>query len=334
MKLHVLAAALVLTTTAVTASRPGDDEADSVYQWGRWSVLAPAAGLPQGVQAPGQLRVRGVRVGEAEQLTPKVQPLSQATSGDEDSSPDLPLAPQSLGCTAGAPCGLASRAAGRTGGTAAGTVLNAFLLEQDGTAGTAAFRLNSGAADEAASVSMAARLIAASRLRAGGSDGAANSTLFSSDLTLAGDGSIARAVGFWGHDDGTGGIESGRFAWGIATGQADLDALNAGNVSAAFSGAMAGDPTTRVDITVDFGAAASWSGSWSGGHSFGASGSLSGPNLVADSFSNVDSGRVEGVLLGPAADQAVAVGVDVQISGQGQYTDVGLIPQVVSGGAL
>jgi len=111
--------------------------------------------------------------------------------------------------------------------------------------------------------------------------------------------------------------KSTSFIYGESTGTADLNALNAGNVQANYTGAMISG-RTPVSIAVDFGAA-TWSGSWNGGADsgfirtslssdnvnvtsgqvgFNASGTISGANIVSTSILATDASAISGTVNG------------------------------------
>jgi len=80
-KLVVIGVALVLgMSTAANAAK--QKEEDSVYKWGRWAVLSPAAGGQPYVAAITPDAVNNSRPGEADEFQPKVQ--------DEDIPPVQP----------------------------------------------------------------------------------------------------------------------------------------------------------------------------------------------------------------------------------------------------
>jgi hypothetical protein len=131
--------------------------------------------------------------------------------------------------------------------------------------------------------------------------------------------------------------QSGYFAWGNATSQAAIDALNAGNVSVNFAGNMAVDKLTDVSMTVDFGTNPGWTGTWTNpGYSFGAGGVVSGADLISQPgqfTENVvaEQSFVQGVLLGePGGANGIAHIIDVTLADQDRIKDVGLLREVIA----
>jgi hypothetical protein len=150
------------------------------------------------------------------------------------------------------------------------------------------------------------------------------------------DGNIVQAADIWKHgsviNTGPGNANSGMFAWGIASTQATLDALNAGQVSASFAGNMSTDPGTLVNMTVNFGSQTNWSGNWTNpAYAFSAGGAVTGVDLIsnpAQFSSNVEAGSyVQGALLGEQGNQSVTHAIDVNLQGIGNVKDVGLLRQ-------
>ncbi|GEM_PF-3431739 len=109
-KLTVVGVALALGMSAA-ANAAKQKEEDSVYKWGRWAVLSPAAGGEPYVAALEPDAANNKRPGEADEFQPKVVEVSGF-------------------CDAGANCGYAtySRTSGGTDGKA-GPVLTGFELK-------------------------------------------------------------------------------------------------------------------------------------------------------------------------------------------------------------
>jgi len=171
-------------------------------------------------------------------------------------------------------------------------------------------------------------------------DGDVASLLVAPTLVSDTDDSINQAAGIWRHgsisDQTLENTNSGVFAWGIASSQATLDALNAGQVTASFLGHMSGNTQTAANITINFGSQPNWSGNWQNpAYAFDAGGSVTGVDLVSDpkQFSaNVLDGYVQGALVGEGGNQAVAHAIDV-VLGNGSngdliVKDVGLLQHV------
>ncbi|GMQ88172.1 MAG: hypothetical protein BMS9Abin08_1399 [Gammaproteobacteria bacterium] len=101
-------------------------EEDSVYQWGRWSVLSPAAGGDAYKAALAPDAANNARPGEADEFQPEV-----ASVGTPPIEPPIePPVDVVESCVAGAACGFAtySRESGGSDGQAAGPVLASFEL--------------------------------------------------------------------------------------------------------------------------------------------------------------------------------------------------------------
>ena len=130
---------------------------------------------------------------------------------------------------------------------------------------------------------------------------------------------------------------SGYFAWGTATTQSGLNFLNGNGVSVNFAGPMSVNNGTNAAMTVNFGSQPTWSGTWTNpAWSFGAGGSVSGVNLISSPgqfTANVESGFVQGALLGEPGRQGLAHIIDVNVAGTGHIKDVGLLREVVAGPA-
>ncbi|MCP4234287.1 MAG: transferrin-binding protein-like solute binding protein [Aestuariibacter sp.] len=130
----------------------------------------------------------------------------------------------------------------------------------------------------------------------------------------------------------------GTFVGGIATAQADLAALNAGNVQASYTGNTAGAPSyynrSPVSMDVNFGSA-TWSASVNGGSDgsftqetdsfgndyvlgqvgFNASGTISGANIASTSVSAPDATSISGSMNGTFfGANAAAVGGIIDVN--------------------
>lgn len=287
--------------------------ANSIYCWGPWASLAPAAG---GAVAPIKL-VQG---------DPNLRPdqFTRNSAGDGGGVP-LPLG----SCAAGAPCGFATVVDGNLGvAAAADTEFRRFDMAQDGTS----FVVDPGGADQITSVNGMQTRFSTTQgtevLRAFGTNGTEASGLISRVYRYGGN-DIQIATELWQHNGNT--LQSGNFAWGIATPQNGLDALNAGNVTVNFAGRMSVDDLTQAQMTVNFGAQPNWTGSWvNPGYTFDAGGRMFGVDLISDpaQFSaNVQTGVVQGGLVGQTGSLGVAHNIDVTLDTVGQVKDVGLLLQ-------
>lgn len=319
-------AAAPLAAVAAAAADPcsGSGASGSVYCWGPWAALAPAAA---GNPLPGP----ALDVKEIDQR-PEMAALYDAEL-EPLSSPPVAT------CTPGLPCGFATVVVGVSSrADAEDTEFASFDLASDGTQ----FTVAPGEAGEIQSVSgmttgYSPRGDQFETLQAGGADGSERSRLIARVLRNT-DGEIEQAADVWAHGDSASGqAQSGFFAWGRTTSQADLDRLNGDSVtrSVAFSGPMSVDNQTMGTMTVNFGSQPTWNGSWNNpAWSFGAGGQVSGVDLVStpDQFtSNVGANSfVQGALLGEERRRAIAHIIDVDVQGAGRIRDVGLLPEAVA----
>lgn len=301
----------------------GPNAAQSVFCWGPWAGLAPAAAGEPLPDNPVETTDYEQRPELAAEFDNEVEPLD---------SGGLPLG----SCAPGAPCGFATVVAGTSSsGPAEDTRFARFELATDGSRFT--LRPTDGGRIDSVT-GMQTRITGRpdqfENLTAGGSDGDERSRLVARILRDPDE--ILLAADIWGHGNAaTAAAQSGYFAWGRAVTQADLDALNSGGVtrSLAFSGPMSVDNATIASLQLDFGPRAGWSGSWDNpAWSFSAGGRISGANFVSEPgrFSgNVrPGGLVQGALLGTPASRAVAHIIDVQLENIGRVRDVGLLPEV------
>lgn len=271
----ILAIAMCGTANAKTQS---EDE-DSVYQWGRWAVLAPAAGRPD-VAGPRQLvQPADLGPGEAEQLTGEVE---VADNGGEEPPPEPPTPPtpptppQAAGPCNDGPCGFAridtrSNAAG-------GDQTATYDLDLDEGANTTAFQVNPGEADEIASATTTVAVGTTNFITPFGSQPSA----IRGALTRDGDTTPVVITGFWRHAG-----DQGEFVWGMPASAAELDGLQQGNVVADYNGAMADGG--QASLSLDFGQQ-TWNGSFAGGAiDFSSNGEIDGAAIRSTGFSsNID----------------------------------------------
>lgn len=302
----------------------GPDAAGSVLCWGPWSAIAPAAAaapalpqLPEGVDdcaASGRI---------ADQCVPLLV----------QTEPDPPLDR----CTPGTPCGFATIVSGITSsGDVEDTSFGRITVAADGSQFSIAPEAG-GSIDSVTGMSttVTPRADGYGNLRATGQSGDEQSRLVAR-VVQDGDGDLLLAADVWSHGNraaGPASAQSGYFAWGMATSQAGLDALKAGNVSLNFGGPMSLDNSTVAAMTLNMGASPTWTGTWTNpAWSFGAGGGISGVDLIsrADQFSSNVTGNsfVQGALLGEPGNQGIAHIIDVTLDGPGRIKDVGLIRQV------
>jgi hypothetical protein len=273
--------------------------------------------------AASELRLPEQRPELADQLTPDLVPPG---------TPELPLG----SCAPGTPCGFATVVVGVNSSDApAATEFARIDLAADGKSFVIR-RLDGSviASVPAMGTVYLPRNDGYEGLRASGRAGDEQSRLVAR-VVRGDDGEIVLAADVWGHGSRTGGpVNSGYFAWGVATSQAGLDALNAGNVSATFSGPMSVHNDTTATLTLSFGSQPGWTGSWvNPAWSFSAGGTIAGADLISvpGQFSaNVAAGEslVQGALVGEAGNRGVAHLIDVTLAGQGLVRDVGLLREV------
>jgi len=294
----------------------GPDAADSVLCWGPWANLAPAAAAPLVTLNVPDASIECDLL--ADQCVPALEPL-------------LPVD----GCTPGTPCGFATIVSGFTStGDAENTEFGSFRLAADGTDFSVVPKTGDLSGGDIDSLTMTTiftdRPDGYRNLRSRGDEGDLLSRLIAR-VEQDDDDEILLAADIWTHG-AVGSGQSGYFAWGNALSQAGLDALNAGNVTASYSGAMSVDNATLGAITVNFGGDPNWTGTWTNpDYSFGAGGTLSGVNLVSEpgQFTSNVTGTdsfVQGALVGePGGAHGIAHIIDVTLEGQGRIKDVGLL---------
>lgn len=299
----------------------GPDAASSVLCWGPWAALAPAAAAPLvSLDFPDTF----------------IECDSVAELADQ-CVPQLTLVPPVEQCQPGTPCGFATIVAGVTStGEADDTEFGRIDLATDGTG----FLINPESGGEIASVPMTTNIQPRpdgyNNLRSSGRQGDLNSRLIAR-IVQDDEGDIQLAADVWTHGTREN-ARSGYFAWGTATSQAGLDALNAGNVTLNFSGPMSVNNATTGNMTLNFGSSPSWTGTWTNpAWSFGAGGTVSGPNLISQPGQFTDnvtgSGSfVQGAIVGEqGGPRGITHIIDVTLEGQGRIKDVGLLRDVATG---
>ncbi|MEE4184164.1 MAG: hypothetical protein V2J12_00205 [Gammaproteobacteria bacterium] len=293
--------------------------ASSVFCWGPWSALAPAAGAVPDVQQAA--------------VDPQRLEDNCAIQGTCVASTELVLPIE--GCEPGLPCGFATVIEGVASvGDAETTRFARAAVAADGTSFTIA-EAGEPVINSAPLVpSYLPRSDGFETLRAVGDDGGDQRSRLIARVLRQGD-AIQFAADVWGDGNvATQAALSGMLAAGTAVSQADLDTLTNSGVGSTlqFSGPMSVDNATNANIALSYGANPLWTGSWENpAYSFTAGGGLQGANFVSDSaqFSaNVQGGFVQGALLGPLGDQAVAHIVEVTLDNPGLIRDVGLLREV------
>jgi hypothetical protein len=300
----------------------GAGAANNVLCWGPWVGFAPAAGAPPVTVAGTDLRLPDRRPELADDLTPGVDPAP----------PVLPLG----ACAPGTPCGFATVV---TGVTSSDVPEQTEFARIDLAADGESFVIRRLDGSLIASVPAMGTVIIPRAdgfdgLRATGRSGDEQSRLVAR-IVRGDDGEIILAADVWSHGNRTSGpVNSGYFAWGVATSQAGLDSLNAGNVSATFTGPMSVNNATTATMTLNFGSQPNWTGSWvNPAYAFSAGGTIAGADLISvpGQFSaNVVGSQnlVQGAVVGEAGNRGVAHLIDVTLAGQGLVRDVGLLREV------
>lgn len=284
-------------TTVLATSMPGSafakqtDEDDSVHRWGRWAVLAPAAGVEETLMFP----VAANELGRCEAGANCPEPQN----GDDPQPPPPPPPPEVKSpCEAGMPCGFAR--VDRGGSESNNDYVAAFALDmqepggEDEEPGTVAFGVGAGTlldpnttgettsdTEEAAYGSDLVRTL----------DRRAESILRGDILR---DESDTKQVvnGFWQHGENT-----GDFVWGITATADEMNRLASelgGDTLAVYQGFTMNGGTVDMQVNFD---AASWSGEFNGAIDFSASGDVVGSGFVSDAngFSeNIAKGAVKG----------------------------------------
>jgi len=300
----------------------GPDAGSSVLCWGPWAALAPAAAAPLVSLDFPETFIECDSVAEL---------ASQCV-------PQLTLVPPVEGCQPGTPCGFATIVAGSTSsGDAEDTAFGRIDLAPDGTR----FSIDPDTGEPIDSVPMTTVVTPRpddgyGNLRSTGREGDVGSRLIAR-VEQDDDGEIKLAADIWTHGTREN-ARSGYFAWGTATSQAGLNALNAGNVSVNFTGPMSVNNSTTGNMTVNFGGNPNWTGTWTNAAwSFGAGGTVSGPNLISrpDQFTSNVTGSgnfVQGAIVGEqGGPRGLTHIIDVTLEGPGRIKDVGLLRDVVAG---
>jgi len=291
--------------------------ASSAFCWGPWSAIAPAAGPVPDLALNNPER-------ELEENC-----VNQGTCVATEELV-LPLA----GCEPGLPCGFATVIDGVASvGNPETTSFARAEVAPDGSG----FTIVQEGQPVINSTPLVPRYLPRTdefeTLRAVGAEGDQRSRLVNRVLRQGDEIQVAADV--WGDGNvASGAALSGMLAAGTAISQADIDTLsNTGaGTTLQFSGPMSVDNATIANISVAYGASSLWTGSWENpAYSFSAGGAVRGADFVssAQQFSdNVQSGFVQGAVLGPANDPSVAHIVEVTLDNAGLVRDVGLLREV------
>lgn len=298
----------------------GADAGNSVYCWGDWAALAPAA-------AGGGAGSDSIYEHDFTQEELGLEPL---------------LDPSFLVCAPGSQCGFSAFVEGFAPPTSDNATLVRFELpNDDGTS----FINDPGGAETGTQITSQPLDPNFSPIGAGLNSMFAvtfsptgfslvNARVSCDPCTDGGGGTIIYAADTWQNQDDQGNFTNGVFGWGRAATQANLDSLSAGNATLNFSGLMSLNSAINADLTLTFGNGSGWSGQWSDGGQidFDAGGAISGASFVSDpgqfsgNVTNANNGAlVQGALVGIVGDQAVVHGIDVNLAGVGNVRDVGIL---------
>lgn len=282
----------------------------SVVCWGPWAApLSPAAG---GAALPPAT------------LTATEYPTRPETLGIQPG----PVEPE-FACAPGLPCGFATFVEGtQSVAPAEETAFAGFLLAADGTQFSVDHDGNIIDSATGMETTYSDRPDDYENMRAAGAEGDLRSRLIARVLRQGDD--IQLAADIWGHADlDSDQRNSGFFAWGVAITEADIENLTRDGTVLSFSGPMSVDNSTSASIRLAYGSDPGWNGRWTNpGYGFDAGGSLVGANFVSDplQFSeNVESGFVQGAVVGSDGSRAITHIIDVTLEGQGLVRDVGLL---------
>ncbi len=294
-----ISSALVMGAWTTAVAKTGDD--DSVYQWGRWAVLAPAAGVEEVIAyAPAGTD----NLGSCESSENCPTPLFTDTP-EPPVPPEPPVATSP--CEAGAPCGFARvdhpyDASQRTKPESSDVVPFELTLDED--AGTVAYVVDPGSVNEIQSATVPASI------QTSAVPGAVN-TLRGSPVVLRGqiqarNPQAALVQGLWRNTNSGDSeniiVDGGEFVWGITANADEMQSLISGlggDMTAVYQGITMGTTNGNegaVRLDINFGNA-TWSGQFDADISFAASGDVVNSGFVsnANGFSgNIVSGEVKG----------------------------------------
>ncbi len=315
--------------TAAADPCAGPGAADSVHCWGPWASLAPAAA--------GSAPIRVAAIDDPRIYPELAEPFDRSVVNPPGPPPPLGA------CAPGQPCGFATVVPGTTTRADADQTR---VTRFDMNPGVTDFVVDAGGSDPIVSnpgmvPAFNVNPLGQENVRSEVTVGDQESKIIARVYRDA-DGNIVKSADIWKHGNYVApdltNTRSGAYAWGIASSQATLDALNGtGNgISASFAGPMSVDPSTRGIMTVNFGTQPTWTGNWANNvrnFSFDAGGAVQGVNVVSDPAkfsSNVNGSAsfVQGVLLGTAGNQSVAHALDVRLKDGTAIKDVGLLNQV------
>lgn len=292
----VLMAGTWATATAKTAV-----EEDSVYRWGRWAVLAPAAGAEEVIAfAPAGTN----DLGRCESAA-NCPSFNGPTDTPEEPPVEPPVAVSP--CEAGLPCGFARVDHPYDPSQASkpeSSDIVPFELMLDDGAQTVAFVVDPGSVSEIQSATVPASI------QTSAVPGAVN-TLRGSPVVLRGqiqarNPQAALVQGLWRNtnsgDSANIIVNGGEFVWGVTASADEMQSLISslgGDMTAVYQGITMGTTNGNegaVRLDINFGNA-TWSGQFDADISFAASGDVVNSGFVsnANGFSgNIVSGEVKG----------------------------------------
>lgn len=280
-----VAAALTAGFLPVAASAKKADEDDSVHRWGRWAVLAPAAGVEE---LPAFPVVAGNELGRCEADANCPQPQRQDTDDDKPDDDKPPVV--------GKPVGYA-RIDYRVSGS--NQVYDRYVgdigLKGDGTNGSMEFQVTGPSAPDGDNVDLQSGpltvvAVGTDRFR---SNPVGSLSALSGRYTRGADGEIALIDGTWRQVAADGAYNhSGQYFWGITATDAELaalkdqlrdpDGLPGQDIIAYYSGFTATGGSVVLDMNLS---AATWSGSVDGLIvDFSTSGVIENAHFTANNF--------------------------------------------------
>lgn len=290
LTLGIFAALAGISGGAAAVAKDADD--DSVYRWGRWAVLAPAAGT-EDLLAFAPAGSNDLDRCEAAANCP--EPQAEAEPGP------TPEPVVQVPCAAGAACGFTRIDRRNPDGSTDDSTTGLFALElqADGEGGgTVGFRVNPGEPGEIASGDLPAT-IGPTRFRSTDLDDPSQA----GGRIVAGETDIVE--GFWRQI--TGSALDGEFRVGTAATAGEMAALMdqldlGGAVVGVYEGSTASSMrgATDVRMTMNFGTS-EWTGQFTGSQvQFDAGGQIQDSGFVSDAArfsSNIATGTVQGAFV-------------------------------------
>lgn len=283
------------TATAKTAQ-----EDDSVYRWGRWAVLTPAAGneevialIPPGANDLGRCESAANCPSPVNDPQNNPEPPGGNPPGEEP--PVVAVSP----CAAGMPCGFArvDHPYDRTNANkpdSSDVVPFELVLDEQGK--TIAYVVDPGSEDEIASGDVGAYITPTDVLTVPGSTSELSGSLKRNAAQVP-----VIAQGLW-TSPADQPINGGEYVWGITATANEMQSLISslgGTTSAVYQGFTMGttnDNEGTVQLNIDFGSA-TWSGQFNADLNFSASGAVVNSGFVSNAAgfsSNIASGEVKG----------------------------------------